>query len=328
MQDVPRLLSGLIGQDADASPCPDFHDAKRPAGLTIPAVTGHHADIPLAGVFGPVQVCMYILSLFDRLATGRTQRVTPDADWLRKQYREEKKRPSVIAEMCGCTSQSVKHWLRKHDIPLWDSMPQYPELLNEGWLREMHWGEESPATEIADMIGCSADSVYRWMERLGIERRQGAPEPKYGEEHHSYVERIDLECHHCGNSFTRIPWECGDYDRQFCTRDCHIEWLREEYVGERHHLYNGGPANYGVGWDDEKKEAVRERDNHSCQICGQSQEEHLEACGKRLNVHHITPAKNFGDPERRNAMDNLITLCLPCHRKAEQMAPLLPAEVA
>jgi predicted HNH restriction endonuclease len=61
------------------------------------------------------------------------------------------------------------------------------------------------------------------------------------------------------------------------------------------------------------------------------EEDHLEEYGRRLDVHHITPAREIDDPDERNAMDNLITLCRGgCHHTWEQMAPLRPdtAEVA
>jgi hypothetical protein len=59
-------------------------------------------------------------------------------------------------------------------------------------------------------------------------------------------------------------------------------------------------------------------------------EESLELHGRTLSVHHIIPYSWFGPFETKedrlepNELSNLLTLCLPCHLKTEQMVPLVP----
>jgi len=55
------------------------------------------------------------------------------------------------------------------------------------------------------------------------------------------------------------------------------------------------------GWTLPKIEAIRERDNHTCQICGVKQK------GRALHVHHINGNRYDCRPE------NLITVCPKCH---------------
>jgi len=43
-----------------------------------------------------------------------------------------------------------------------------------------------------------------------------------------------------------------------------------------------------------------------------------------IYVHHKTPAREVDDPEKRNAMNNLVTLCAACHQKWEKLYPLIP----
>lgn len=51
------------------------------------------------------------------------------------------------------------------------------------------------------------------------------------------------------------------------------------------------------------KEQIRERDNHTCQLCGVPQQE----CIRKLAVHHI-------DYDKDNlAKENLISLCISCN---------------
>jgi hypothetical protein len=48
---------------------------------------------------------------------------------------------------------------------------------------------------------------------------------------------------------------------------------------------------------------IRERDNHTCQVCDKKEKEN----GRALDVHHIDYNKDNNDPT------NLISLCLECH---------------
>lgn len=52
------------------------------------------------------------------------------------------------------------------------------------------------------------------------------------------------------------------------------------------------------------RDAVFERDEHTCQCCGQ--------VGGKLNAHHILPYATY--PELRTSIENGITLCTKCHR--------------
>jgi len=70
---------------------------------------------------------------------------------------------------------------------------------------------------------------------------------------------------------------------------------------------------YGPGWNESKRRAVRARDNHCCQDCGMTQADHSDEHDERLHVHHLIKARDIDDPEERNAMENLITLCRDCH---------------
>ena len=77
------------------------------------------------------------------------------------------------------------------------------------------------------------------------------------------------------------------------------------------------PNDYGPNWP-QQRQLVLERDNHRCRTCGASAEEFL------LHVHHIRPFREYGYVPGRNEnyrlanqIDNLVTLCPSCHRRAE-----------
>ena len=89
-------------------------------------------------------------------------------------------------------------------------------------------------------------------------------------------------------------------------------------------LWLSDPNDYGPNWP-RQRDAVRARDVYRCQGCGAA-----ETAGKQHDVHHRIPFRAFvADSTRRNglppdraweaanALDNLITLCPACHRRAE-----------
>jgi 5-methylcytosine-specific restriction endonuclease McrA len=56
------------------------------------------------------------------------------------------------------------------------------------------------------------------------------------------------------------------------------------------------------------REVAKRRDGHRCQRCGTSE---------GLEVHHVTPIEQGGNVF---SLDNLVTLCQPCHRSEERAA--------
>lgn len=91
-----------------------------------------------------------------------------------------------------------------------------------------------------------------------------------------------------------------------------------EFSGEGHPNWDGGGVDdYGSGWNRVRSLAL-ERDNYECVICGTS----TEALGRNPDVHHIVPVRSFREADRLDVsdahyLDNVVTLCPGCHRRAE-----------
>ncbi|MER3400212.1 MAG: ATP-dependent helicase [Thermoflexus sp.] len=73
-----------------------------------------------------------------------------------------------------------------------------------------------------------------------------------------------------------------------------------------------GPLDYGPDWEALRR-AVRARDGHRCRICGAP-----EPPGQAHDVHHLRPLRTFRDRREAHALENLITVCRPCHRRLER----------
>lgn len=82
-------------------------------------------------------------------------------------------------------------------------------------------------------------------------------------------------------------------------------------------LWSNSQNEYGPEWP-KIREKVRTRDTFHCQVCG------LPEGARQHEVHHKIPFRQFRDEngrnlrERANQLENLITLCPECHKKAEQ----------
>lgn len=83
--------------------------------------------------------------------------------------------------------------------------------------------------------------------------------------------------------------------------------------------YANGQLRRGPSWEQQRK-AARDRDNHTCQICGKTREQE----GKNLAVHHIKAYRLFTNSIEANALENLITVCQSCHMKLEHAKTVLP----
>jgi 5-methylcytosine-specific restriction endonuclease McrA len=134
---------------------------------------------------------------------------------------------------------------------------------------------------------------------------------------------VTCTCDWCGDEFERYKSKSTRRNGDFCNHECYGKWRAENVVGENHPQWKHGNRDYGKGWNEKKRREVRERDGYKCRACGMSQEKHREICGAALAVHHIRPARLFDNPEKRNAEDNLVTLCRSCHHRWEGI-PLRP----
>ncbi|MFB6296664.1 MAG: HNH endonuclease [Halobacteriales archaeon] len=123
-------------------------------------------------------------------------------------------------------------------------------------------------------------------------------------------------CAVCDNTVERHPSNTGEV--VVCSEACRREWLSEAFTGEGHpNWQGGGSGSYGRGWNRVRREAL-ERDDYECVACGRTKAE----IGRNPDVHHIRPVREFVESETRaredaHALDNVVSLCVDCHRKAD-----------
>jgi len=91
----------------------------------------------------------------------------------------------------------------------------------------------------------------------------------------------------------------------FCSKKCESQWRSFRYALEKHPNWRGGKSfePYTTEFNEVLKQAVRNRDNQTCKICGM----------KEQNIHHNVHHINYKKDDC--SLDNLITLCHACHTK-------------
>lgn len=248
-----------------------------------------------------------------------------DEQWLREQYCEEKKSIREIAGLCDCSYQTVSRWLDNHGIETrYTSSAQISRLKDHQWLRKQYCEKQKSSYKIAELCNCSRKTVCRWLDNHGIETRgmSSAPDSRLKDEQW-------LREQYCGEekSTIEIAKLCD------CCRATVFNWLKRHGIemrsidGQNNPNWNGGRFPYGPGWNGTKRRKVRQRDGFECVRCGMSQSEHKTEYGQKLHVHHLKKARDIDDPEERNAVDNLITLCRGCHSEYEQFASVLQPQL-
>jgi len=140
--------------------------------------------------------------------------------------------------------------------------------------------------------------------------------------HQQSSKQVTVPCSHCGDQVSLFESEANEKSEHFCDRDCYRDWLSSTQRTEGkwrqsdNPNWNGGVDDdsfYGQGWPRARKQTL-ERDNHTCQRCGDSKDD----LGQNPDVHHKRPVRTFDDPRDAHTLDNLICLCRACHLTVER----------
>jgi ribosomal protein L31 len=213
------------------------------------------------------------------------------------------RRPQNVGENPYCSRECYGNWISNNITG--EDHPRYNSVTMECDFCESNFERKACEADKFENTFCSTECKGLWMSKN-----------KVGENHPSYS-RITVTCEYCDGEYETCP---STVERtRFCSNSCQYKWRSENLRGEDSPHWEGGSdrIDYGLGWNEKKRHTVRERDDFECQECGLTQEENIEEYGKKLNVHHITHAREFDDPHERNDPKNLTTLCNSCHIRIE-----------
>jgi thymidylate synthase (FAD) len=212
-----------------------------------------------------------------------------------------------MAERAGCSPTTIRDWARRHQIRLPHVQTRFqtgnkpwnhdPEALfrQRSWLQQ-RLEENLHAEEMAVIAGCSVAAIKKWVYRYGLTLNRRPPGFQRG----------------------MTPWNKGrggyrlqlsDVSRQ--ARRAHAHRITRR--GSASPFWKGGvsPERELIGaWTRLIAPQIHRRFDHTCQRCGQ------RGSNRQLHAHHLVPV--YADPSLGYEVDNLVTLCQPCHTFVHQ----------
>jgi hypothetical protein len=192
-------------------------------------------------------------------------------------------------------------------------------------------GEKNPnysgEKERSSCLICGSEFEYYPSEKPGCycpecvedEDWRDVPETLSGEENNQY-NSIKTDCANCGDEIEVA--ESKLTDKNYCNMSCFAEHRSEFQIGEDNPNYKGGESSsdlYSGRWYEVKRKC-RDRDNLTCQKCGNK--------SGTIDVHHITPVREFDDPNQSHTLDNVVCLCRSCHISIDHGDAVLPKDLS
>ena len=161
---------------------------------------------------------------------------------------------------------------------------------DRGWLQNQIEAGTTPG-EMAEQAGCSIETIKKWVIHFGL----------------------TLNLHPTRFQRGLRPWnkDRGGYELQLLASSCEARRAHGQQINRRgaaSHFLKGGTSSERelIGaWTRQVAPQVHQRFNHTCQRCG------LRGSEQQLHAHHLVPV--YADPSLGYEIENLVTLCQPCH---------------
>jgi len=187
--------------------------------------------------------------------------------------------------------------------PVWYKVQQLNQILR-GW--SAYYQHVNAKAAFSKLDWWVLNRIFRW-----ARKKHGRPpwrviRAKY--RHQDSQGRINFVCHLIDGSPIELYRMSDRPIRRYW-----VNWQRPTYATEGIHTDMEQapeilvePVSYPAKESDQLRLIARRRDGYTCQQC--------QATRVSLNAHHIRPQRDKGP----DALDNLTTLCIQCHRKVHK----------
>lgn len=180
--------------------------------------------------------------------------------------------------------------------------------ITKKFLIEEYIGKKKSLRQIAKETRCSKVPIVSRLKEYSIKIRtieeaneiRGINELKEKNPNFKHGETLKQHYCKCGRKSSYPTFKYGKGMCIFCSNQ-----------GENNSNFNNWSSfePYTKEFTNNLKEQIRKRDNHTCQKCNITEEEHIIVYGKKLSVHHI-------DYNKKNCKEeNLITMCNECNTR-------------
>jgi thymidylate synthase (FAD) len=224
-----------------------------------------------------------------------------DQHWMREQI-ESGASVGEMADRAGCSATTIRVWARRHQLHLpnsdsrfkpgqkpWNHNPEAPWQQREWLSHQLSAGLHADA--MAELAGCSVEAIKKWVYQHGLTLNRRAPGFRRGMQ----------------------PWNLGHggYRLQLTEASRAARRAQDQRITKRgpaSNFWKGGVSSERVligAWTHQVAPQVHERFDYTCQRCG------LRGSDSQLHAHHIVPV--HADPGQAYELDNLVSLCQPCH---------------
>jgi len=99
-----------------------------------------------------------------------------DRETMIELYEDEGMSIQQIADELNTGNWTIQTWLDKHEIDTRESYKHTDFVWQDKeTLRELHLEKQMPASEIADALGCTADTIRNWLDKYDVPRLSSFP---------------------------------------------------------------------------------------------------------------------------------------------------------
>jgi hypothetical protein len=129
-------------------------------------------------------------------------------------------------------------------------------------------------------------------------KKSGPDNPQY--------KRFKTNCAACGSEIIRRAADFKNFEYLYCNNACRAVGQTLNRSGEKAANWKGGLSRlpYPAEFNDPIKRLIRQRDNHTCQVCKKGRQ-----LDRNLDVHHIDYDKSNCHPS------NLLATCHGCNTR-------------
>jgi hypothetical protein len=243
---------------------------------------------------------------------------------LHKYYIIDKKSSDIIAKVFKVSGRTILNYLHKYKIKLRTNSEngklqkrylKYSNILTYDYLYNQYINNKKSCRQISIEIKIEKSIIYKRIKKLGIPLRSRIV-AKTGE-FCTEETRLKLSKSLKGkflreeNPNFGNKWSSEQKKKQskLMIKIMSNPEIKTKMLGKNNPCWIDGRSfyPYPAEFNYILKEQIRNRDNHECQNCGMTEEEHLSKYEKVLDVHHI-------DYNKENLKEyNLISLCHPCN---------------